>query len=73
MYRYVVETGRRFYLSNHVDVQTRYLEGANYLEIGLDDAWVWDGYRPARFLKRVTIMTFGDVKIEEITQSELLS
>ena len=66
MFRYVVETERRFYLANNVDVQTRHVEGAVYFDMELDDAWVWDMYRPARFVKRVKVMTFSDVNIEEI-------
>ena len=35
----------------------------------LEDAWVWDMYRPARFVKRVKVMTFRDVNIEELEPS----
>jgi len=27
---------------------------------------VWDMYRPARFVRRVKVMTFRDVNIEEL-------
>ncbi|MFQ5517296.1 MAG: DUF2469 domain-containing protein [Acidimicrobiia bacterium] len=66
MFRYVVETERRFYLANKVDVETRNEGGAVFFEIELEDAWVWDMYRPARFLKKVSVMTFRDVNIEEL-------
>lgn len=66
MFRYVVETERRFYLANKVDLSTRRDDGAVYFELELEDAWVWDMYRPARFVKRVKVMTFRDVNIEEI-------
>ncbi len=66
MFRYVVETERRFYLANNVDVSTRQADGSVYFEIQLEDAWVWDMYRPARFLKKVRVMTFRDVNIEEL-------
>lgn len=66
MFRYVVETERRFYLANHVELSTRRDDGAVYFELELDDAWVWDMYRPARFVKRVKVMTFRDVNIEEL-------
>lgn len=66
MFRYVIETERRFYLANGVDVQTRRSEGAVYFELELEDAWVWDMYRPARFVKKVKVMTFRDVNIEEL-------
>ena len=69
MFTYVVETERRFYLANKVDVQTKQSGDATYFEINLEDAWVWDMYRPARFVKSVRVMTFRDVKIEEIDKS----
>jgi len=66
MFRYVVETERRFYLANHVEVERRSEDGSLYFEIALEDAWVWDMYRPARFLQKVTVLTFRDVNIEEL-------
>lgn len=66
MFRYVVETERRFYLTNQVEVHTRHEGGSSYFEIDLEDAWVWDMYRPARFLQRVRVLTFKDVNIEEL-------
>ena len=65
MFRYVIETERRFYLANKVDVSTRETGGSVFFEIELEDAWVWDMFRPARFVKRVRVMTFRDVNIEE--------
>ncbi len=67
LFRFVVETERRFYLANKVDVQTRQAaSGSVYFEIELEDAWVWDMYRPARFLRKVRVMSFRDVNIEEL-------
>ena len=65
MFRYVVETERRFYLANKVEMNTRSVDGSVYFEIELEDAWVWDMFRPARFVKRVRVVTFRDVNIEE--------
>jgi hypothetical protein len=65
MFRYVVETERRFYLANRVEMNTRAADGSVYFELELEDAWVWDMFRPARFVKRVRVMTFRDVNIEE--------
>jgi len=70
MFRYVVETERRFYLANHVELHTRRSEGSVYFELELEDAWVWDMYRPARFVQRVKVMTFRDVNIEEVQTTE---
>jgi hypothetical protein len=66
LFRYVVETERRFYLANQVDVTKRDDGGSVYFEIALEDAWVWDVYRPGRFLEKVTVLTFRDVNIEEL-------
>ena len=66
MFRYVIETERRFYLANDVELSTRTQDGSVYFELELGDAWVWDMYRPARFVKHVRVMTFRDVNIEEI-------
>lgn len=72
LFRYVVETERRFYLANRVELHTRQSDGAVYFELELDDVWVWDMYRPARFVKRVKVMTFRDVNIEEIQAPDQL-
>jgi hypothetical protein len=71
MFRYVVETERRFYLANRVDQRIREAGGSVFFEIDMEDAWVWDMYRPARFLKRVRVLTFRDVNIEEVEHPEL--
>ena len=72
MFRYVVETERRFYLTNDVDVTTHGTEGTGevYFELHLTDAWVWDMYRPARFVKEVRVLTFRDVNVEELAHDE---
>ncbi|WP_129668697.1 DUF2469 domain-containing protein [Phytoactinopolyspora endophytica] len=71
LFSYVVETERRFYLTNNVDLQVRG-EGAEvYFEVTMSDAWVWDMYRPARFVKNVKVVTFKDVNVEELAKSDL--
>ncbi|GAA1114379.1 DUF2469 domain-containing protein [Nocardiopsis composta] len=72
LFSYVVETERRFYLTNHVDLQPRSTDnGEMYFEVTMEDAWVWDMYRPARFVRNVRVVTFKDVNVEEITKSDL--
>ena len=73
MFKYVVETERRFYLANGVNVEEKERNGSVFFEITLDDAWVWDMYRPARFLKNVRVLSFRDVNIEEVEQSQTLN
>ena len=70
-FSYVVETERRFYLANTVDVKVRNADGEVYFEVTMSDAWVWDMYRPARFVRKVRVLTFKDVNIEELTKNDL--
>jgi hypothetical protein len=69
LFTYVVETDRRFYLTNSVDVKV-HDGGETFFEVTMADAWVWDMYRPARFVKNVRVLTFKDVNIEELAKSE---
>ena len=71
LFNYVVETDRRFYLCNKVDLQVRSAGTDVYFEVTMADAWVWDMYRPARFVKQVRVITFKDVNIEEVEKPEL--
>lgn len=71
LFTYVVETERRFYLANTVDLKAHHDAGEVYFELTLRDAWVWDTYRTARFVKEVHVLTFKDVNIEEISKSDL--
>ena len=70
-FSFVVETERRFYLANSVDVTPRNPDGEIYFEVRMSDAWVWDMYRPARFVKNVRVLTFKDVNIEELDKPDL--
>ena len=72
LFSHVVETERRFYLTNHVDVQVRSTDGGEvYFDVTMQDAWVWDIYRPARFAKQVHVVTFKDVNVEELAKPDL--
>ena len=71
MFRYAVETERRFYLANTVEV-TQVADAARPLiEVVLIDAWVWDMYRKTRFVPRVRVLTFKDVNVEELPSTEI--
>jgi len=70
-FSYVVETERRFYLTNHVEMHVRNTDGETFFEVEMADAWVWDMYRPARFVKNVKVMTFKDVNIEELDKPDM--
>ncbi len=67
MFGYVVETERRFYLANQVEVR-RY--GDDWLEVQMTDAWVWDVHRPARFVSNVRVLTTHDVNVEELQKTD---
>ena len=71
MFAYVVETERRFYLANGVDVQVENEGGQPYFRLELTDAWVWDMYRRSRFVPSVRVLTFKDVNVEELPKAEL--
>ena len=71
LFSYAVETERRFYLTNSVDVQVRTNGGDVFFELTLEDAWVWDIYRASRFVKSVQVVTFKDVNVEELAKPEM--
>ncbi len=72
MFRYVIETERRFYLANEVDLQVVQATAPPLIEVKLADAWVWDMYRPVRFLPSVRVLTFRDVNVEVLPEKDLL-
>jgi Protein of unknown function (DUF2469) len=67
MFSFVVETERRFYLANHVDMKD--VDGG-WVQVELADAWVWDMFRPARFVSNVRVMTRRDVNVEELRRDD---
>ncbi len=70
VFSYVVETDRRFYLANQVDVQIRSNGGEVFFEVTMNDVWVWDIYRANRFVKSVRVITFKDINVEELNKVE---
>ena len=70
MFSYMVETERRFYLANEVEVHRHTETSEPLIEIILGDAWVWDMHRPARFVKGVRVLTLQDVNVEELTHDD---
>ncbi len=69
MFRYAVETERRFYLANEVELKV-IDRGRPVVEVRLRDAWVWDMYRQSRFVATVRVVTFKDVNIEELARAD---
>ena len=71
MFRYAVETERRFYLANDVQIQVQSDGPRPMVEVRLTDAWVWVMYRRTRFVPSVRVVTFKDVNVEELPTEEL--
>jgi hypothetical protein len=67
MFSYVIETERRFYLANKVEITDR---NDGWVQVELGDAWVWDMFRPARFVSTVRVMTRRDVNVEELRRDD---
>ena len=71
MFRFAVETERRFYLANDVKLTVTGEGSRQVIEVELVDAWVWDMYRKTRFVPKVRVLTFKDVNVEELPPPEL--
>lgn len=71
LFAHVIETERRFYLANQVTVTPHSTAGGEvYFEVVMADAWVWDMYRQARFVKNVRVLTFKDVNVEDLARAD---
>lgn len=66
-FKYVVETERRFYLANEVELKRVDTANDFYFELNMVDVWVWDIYRSDRFVNNVRVLTFKDVNVEELS------
>jgi len=72
LFKYIVHTDRRLYLTNGVDVKVQTNEQADvYFDVTLVDAWVWDMYGQARFVKQARVLTFKDVNVEELSKPDM--
>jgi hypothetical protein len=66
-FKYVIETERRFYLANEVELKRVDTPNDFYFELNMSDVWVWDIYRTDRFIQSVRVLTFKDVNVEELS------
>ncbi len=71
MFRYAVETERRFYLANDVNLSVIGDPTRPVIQVEMVDAWVWDMYRKSRFVPKVKVLSFKDVNVEELPRDEL--
>ena len=72
VFRYAVETERRFYLANEVKDVVTGDSARPLIEVEMTDAWVWDMYRKTRFIPAVRVLSFKDVNVEELPSDEIL-
>ena len=72
MFKFAVETERRFYLANAVEVNVTGDSARPLIEVVMTDAWVWDMYRKSRFIPNVRVLSFKDVNVEELPTNDLL-
>ena len=70
MFKYAVETERRFYLANEVKVNVTGDSARPLIEVEMTDAWVWDMYRKTRFIPSVKVLSFKDVNVEELSSKD---
>ena len=66
-FKYVIETERRFYLANEVELKRIDTSTDFYFELNMSDVWVWDIYCTDRFVQSVRVLTFKDVNVEELS------
>ena len=66
-FKCVIETERRFYLANEVELKRIDTSTDFYFELNMSDVWVWDIYRTDRFVQSVRVLTFKDVNVEELS------
>ena len=66
-FKFVIETERRFYLANEVELKRIDTSTDFYFELNMSDVWVWDIYRTDRFVQSVRVLTFNDVNVEELS------
>lgn len=73
LFSYIVETDRRFYLANKVEVTPKTAGDSLYFDVTLNDVWVWDIFRKSRFVKSVHVYSLNDVNVEEKSEREDLT
>jgi hypothetical protein len=66
LFRYCILTQDATYLCNELDVQLTQNPSYPFLQIKMEDVWVWDKNRPSRIIPSIRVFTTGDVTIEEL-------
>ena len=71
MFQYVVETERRFYLANDVELDVKQENGRTYFELSCATRGCGTCTATTRFVADVRVVTFKDVNVEELPGKDL--
>ena len=66
LFRFCVLTQDATYLCNKLDLRSLPQAAYPYVQITMEDVWVWDKNRPTRIIPRAEVYTSGDVTVEEL-------
>jgi len=66
LFRYCVLTQDATYLCNRLERQYLPQTAYPFIQLQMEDVWVWDKNRPTRIIPRAEVYTSGDVTIEEL-------
>jgi hypothetical protein len=66
LFRYCILTQDATYLCNELDLQLTHNPSYPFLQIKMEDVWVWDKNRPTRIIPSIRVYTTGDVTVEEL-------
>ena len=66
LFRFCVLTQDATYLCNKLDLKSLPQAAYPYVQITMEDVWVWDKNRPTRIIPRAEVYTSGDVTVEEL-------
>jgi hypothetical protein len=66
LFRYCVLTQDATYLCNKLDLQPALQQAYPFVQVKMEDVWVWDKNRPRRMIPRVEVYTSADVTVEEL-------
>jgi hypothetical protein len=66
LFRYCVLTQESTYLCNKLDLQPALQQAYPFVQVKMEDVWVWDKNRPTRMIPRAEVYTSSDVTVEEL-------
>ena len=66
LFRYCVLTQDATYLCNRLERTVTPQPAYPFINLRLEDVWVWDKNRPTRMIPRAEVFTSSDVTVEEL-------